>query len=173
MTGLQLVVVFFTQVFLAKVVHMLIVGVSGPVAANWTSIATAAFLSGLLAGNLGHRRLTFGEAMQLGAAYTIVGHLVVGYFQGVQWTLLAAVVILPLYSLVAAGFLILGSAIRSSDPIQESEPEPLEQSAGPKCPQCGTEFDPREYQQDSPEKRCSRCRAVLPDSAFQESSTSA
>jgi hypothetical protein len=167
MTGMQFVVVLVLQIFIARVVHTLTLGVSNPVTANWTSLVCAGFLAGLVAGVLGHRRLTLAQAIKLGAAYTIVGHLVVGYFQGVQWTLLAVVVIVPLYSFVAAGFLILGSSINSTGSIEEPEPQAPESTSGPACPRCGTEYDPGDYRQDSPEKRCSKCRAVLQESAFQ------
>jgi hypothetical protein len=39
----------------------------------------------------------------------------------------------------------------------------------PVCPQCETPFDPADYDADSQEKRCSKCRAVLPESAFVQS----
>jgi hypothetical protein len=38
------------------------------------------------------------------------------------------------------------------------------------CPQCETPFDPAHYDADSKEKRCSKCKAVLPESAFVGSS---
>jgi len=36
----------------------------------------------------------------------------------------------------------------------------------PVCPQCETPFDPANYDADSQEKRCSKCRTVLTESAF-------
>lgn len=39
----------------------------------------------------------------------------------------------------------------------------------PTCPQCNTHFDPVDYGADSQEKRCSKCKTLLPDSVFVES----
>ncbi len=36
----------------------------------------------------------------------------------------------------------------------------------PVCPQCETTFDPADYDADLQEKRCSKCKTVLPESAF-------
>jgi hypothetical protein len=37
----------------------------------------------------------------------------------------------------------------------------------PTCPQCGTQFDPADYRSDLQEKLCSKCRAALPESEFE------
>ena len=37
----------------------------------------------------------------------------------------------------------------------------------PTCPQCDTPFDPADYRSDLPEKLCSKCRAALPESEFE------
>jgi len=37
----------------------------------------------------------------------------------------------------------------------------------PKCPQCGTPFDPADYRSDVQERLCSKCGAVLPASEFE------
>ena len=37
----------------------------------------------------------------------------------------------------------------------------------PKCPQCGTPFDPADYRSDVQEKLCSKCGAVLPVSELE------
>ena len=36
----------------------------------------------------------------------------------------------------------------------------------PVCPQCETPYDPADYDADSQNKRCSKCRTVLPETAF-------
>ena len=53
----------------------------------------------------------------------------------------------------------------------DSRPQQPRESADvpldlPVCPQCETPFDPADYDADSQEKRCSKCRTVLPESAF-------
>ena len=47
-------------------------------------------------------------------------------------------------------------------------PEAVVEPVLPLCPQCSTPFDPSEYQSSVSEKRCSKCRAVLPDSEFHD-----
>jgi len=46
------------------------------------------------------------------------------------------------------------------------ERETVAEPTLPQCPQCSTPFDPTEYQSTISEKRCSKCRAVLPASEF-------
>ena len=54
-----------------------------------------------------------------------------------------------------------------------SRPQRSQESADvppdlPICPQCETPFDPVDYDADSQDKRCSKCRALLPESAFED-----
>ncbi|MCD4750938.1 MAG: hypothetical protein K8R59_16310, partial [Thermoanaerobaculales bacterium] len=35
------------------------------------------------------------------------------------------------------------------------------------CPECGTPFEPDEYREGVSEKRCSKCKAEIPDTAFE------
>jgi hypothetical protein len=36
-----------------------------------------------------------------------------------------------------------------------------------RCPECGTPFEPSEYREGVSERRCSNCKAEIPDSAFE------
>ena len=49
---------------------------------------------------------------------------------------------------------------------ERQETEAVVEQALPLCPQCNTPFDPSEYQYGVSEKRCSKCRTVLPESEF-------
>lgn len=51
---------------------------------------------------------------------------------------------------------------------ERQEPEVVVEPTLPRCPQCGTPFDPSEYQSNGSEKRCSKCRTVLPASKFND-----
>ena len=46
-------------------------------------------------------------------------------------------------------------------------PVPEAKAVSGTCPYCGSSFDPNDYTVDSIERRCSKCKELLPDEAFE------
>jgi len=69
-------------------------------------------------------------------------------------------------------FLYARTLARWWDSRQQEPPESVNAPpALPVCPECGTPFDPGDYDSHSETRLCSKCKAALPESAFVSSGT--